>query len=676
MLEAIKSVFPSKESTQVLDPLKPLGNREIEILKEKGYDLDFLKQIMPQGGIQFDEGYAIYGNGYSRCVTVYRYTKHPALFWLAALMNNPYTIATLDTRTDENQQIINQINRALDELEDRSGNERKATDRNKSAQEYLELAEYAQSLTSNGEISKQTKIRIHVYGNTVEEVDERAQELITQLKGMDYQAVTYLHKTKRDWQSLFTMSEEQGQWFGDIRGQSLPSVNIGGGFPFHHQTLKDPGGTHYGETMTGGPFVWNATYKNSVRLSTNTLLLGMMGAGKSTVLKMITETHLAKGDSIWGFEKGKDFIPLLNEYDGTIVRLDGSDGMINPLEVFATRTYDEAAEKNLKAVKTKELMINEEASYRSHLDKVVYQVQLVSPHLKGTMKSEFRTYLSQFYEVYGTVPKGFGSGQSRNRQSEIKVTGLEPEDYPTFSEFLNYLHQLELPGASQEKKNRKEALESIIEDLCKTYGMIFDGHSTIKHLNTKQFVFFDIDSIDGLDRGVQQSQMYLAMTLIWNQALLQGRKQRRLIKEGKLDEQDFQRFLAVIDECHNIVNPNFIETVNYVTNFQREMRKVEAMTVLATQSPQEMVPENMTSDKFSELKKVFEFSSTKIFMRMDDSILEHIKDLVGKSMTSSELESIPQQGQGDAVINFGSKETLRVHFRPNARQLKLYDGGK
>ncbi|MDA9462132.1 putative ATPase [Enterococcus mundtii 3F] len=676
MLEAIKTVFSPQESQKVIDPLKQLGNREIEILKENGYDLDFLKQVLPQGGLQFDEEYVTYGNGYSRCVTVYSYTKDPTLFWLANLMNNPHTIATLDIKTDEKQKIINNINRALDELDDRTENERKATDRNKSAQEYMELAEYAQSLTSNGEISKQIKVRIYVYGNTLEEVDERAQELIENLKGMDYHAVTYLHKTKRDWQALFTLFNEQEEWFGNIRGQSLPSNNIGGGFPFHHQTLKDPGGTHYGETMTGGAFVWNATYKNSVRLSTNTLLLGMMGAGKSTVLKMITETHLAKGDSIWGFEKGKDFIPLLNEYNGTIVRLDGSDGMINPLEIFATRTYDEAAEKKRNSEESNELIINEEASYRAHLDKVVYQVELVSPHMKGTMKSEFRTYLSEFYEAYGTVPKGFGTSKVRNEQSQKKVTGLEPEAYPTFSDFLSYLKQLDLPYASQEKKNRKEAIESIVEDLCKTYGMIFDGHSTIEHLNTKQFVFFDIDSIDGLDRGVQQCQMYLAMTLIWNQALLQGRKQRRLIKEGKLKEEDFQRFLAVIDECHNVINPNFIETVNYVTNFQREMRKVEAMTVLATQSPQEMVPENMTSDKFSELKKVFEFSSTKIFMRMDESILRHIERLVGNSMTNSELESIPQQNQGDAVIAFGSKESIRVHFTPNQRQLKLFDGGK
>lgn len=670
-MDNFKNWFRGNRPAQLIDPLGQIDNRDIELLHSKGYDLDFVKQIMPQGGISFNEGYCVYGNGYSRCVTVYSYKKDPNLFWLAHLLNNPQTISTMDIGTDEKQQVVNLINRALDELGESASDERKATDRNKSAQEYVELASYAQALTSNGEVSKETKVRIHVYGATMEIVDERVQGVIDSLKGMDFIAVNYLTKSKQDWMSLTAMMDEQQTWINNTKGHSIPAMNIGGGYPFHHQTLKDPGGTKYGETMTGGSFVWNVTYKDKVRLSTNTLLLGMMGAGKSTVLKMIAETHLANNDFIWGFEKGKDFIPFLKEYNGIMVRLDGSDGMINPLEIFATRTYD-ASSEGIGEVGE----INESASFQMHLDKVVYQVQLVSPHLVGTMKSEFRTYLNNFYEAYGTVPTGFSTAKSRGLRENVKVTGLLPEEYPTFTDFLNYLKKLELTGSSQEKRNRKEEMESIVEELCGSYGLMFDGHSTIRHLDQEQLVFFDIDSIDGLDRGVQQCQMYMAMTLIWNQSLIQGRRQSRLLKEGKIKENEFRRFLAFIDECHNIINPDFIETVTYVTNFQREMRKVEGMTLLATQSPQEMVPENMTSDNFSKLKKVFEFSSTKMFMRMDESMLPHIQKLVGKSMTSSELEGIPQQERGSAVINFGSKETIRVKFKPNVRQLKLFDGGK
>lgn len=301
-------------------------------------------------------------------------------------------------------------------------------------------------------------------------------------------------------------------------------------------------------------------------------------------------------------------------------------------------------------------------------------MQLINPDLKGTIRSEFKLYLNSFYIASGLVPKGFTKKDYAGEK--VQITGLPPEKYPIYSGYLNYLKTMDTTNFSPEKKVRKEAIEVMVEELCETYGSMFDGHSTIRDLNEEQLVFFDIDSITGLDHGVQQCQMYMAMTLIWNQALIQGRRQRSLIKQKKMAREDMARFIASIDECHKIINPDFIETVQYITEFQREMRKVEAMTILATQSPQEMVPENMNSKDFSKLKKVFELSSTKIFMQMDESVLGHIGNLVGKSVTRSELESIPQQGKGDAVINFGNKETIRVHFTPNERQLALFDGGE
>ncbi|WP_241662991.1 hypothetical protein [Staphylococcus aureus] len=61
----------------------------------------------------------------------------------------------------------------------------------------------------------------------------------------------------------------------------------------------------------------------------------------------------------------------------------------------------------------------------------------MSNKIKGTMKAEFKTYLNRFYEEYGTVPRGFTSANSRSN-TETEVTGKDPEDYPTFKEFLDF----------------------------------------------------------------------------------------------------------------------------------------------------------------------------------------------------------------------------------------------
>lgn len=114
--------------------------------------------------------------------------------------------------------------------------------------------------------------------------------------------------------------------------------------------------------MIGGLFVWNVMYKNSVWLFINILFLGMMGVGKLIVFKMIVEVYLVVGDFIWGFEKGKDFIFFLKEYNGIMVCLDGFDGMINFLEIFVICMYDEVFSLYDDGL-VKDLKINEVVFY-------------------------------------------------------------------------------------------------------------------------------------------------------------------------------------------------------------------------------------------------------------------------------------------------------------------------
>lgn len=663
VLQTVNRVLTPGTKRSVVNPLEQLNEYQLSVLEKEGYDLEFLEAIQPRGGVQFLENGYMTAAGHVRTLKVYGYAKDADLFWLAYLMNNQDTVATLDIATAEKDEVINKINTKLNELEDRSVSERKATDRNDSVHDYRELAEYAANLTKNGEIAKKILLQIHVYAPTLEKLDERCDELMKDIKGTGYKVYPRMFQSKYDYQSLFTNFSQQSHNPNFQRGHTLPSLVLGKGIPLHHQALKDPQGAEYGYTKTGGTFIWDVVQLNSTRLSSNLVMFGTMGAGKSTILKMIAENMLAAGNYVWGFEKAKDFLPLIRSRDGRIVRLDGSEGMINPLEVFATKTDDSG------------LQVNEKGSFISHLDKVTHQLSLINPELKGTLRSDFRIYLRHFYIRKGLIPKSFK--EEAVSSEPFKITGLSPEAYPTLSELWAFIKSIKLEkGTTPAKLARKEQLETMIQELCETYGDMFDGHSTITNLSNEPFVFFDIESIDGLDRGVFQAQLYMAMTLIWNQALIEGRRQKYLYENGQLKEEDMRQFCALIDECHNVVNAHNIETVEYMTNFQREMRKVKSLTVLATQSPQEMVPENANHEHLDQLKKVFELSTQKIFLKMDDSQLQHIKNLVGMSLTQSELQSITSQKKGEAIITFGDRETYRVHITPNQRQLKLFSGGK
>lgn len=424
VLDKVLNVLPNQQS--LVNPLDKLSDYQAAMLEKEGYDLDWLKEVQPRGGIEFNENGYCTSDGYNRVLKIYSYANDTGFFWLAYLMNNLNTVATLDIATAEKDEVIRKINYKLNELEDAAEKERKATDRNDSVADYQELTSYALDLTRNGEIAKKIVLRIHVYAPTIEKLDERCDELIKDIKALGYKAYSRMFQSNYDYDSLFSSYSEQEKQPNFQRGHTTTALNIGKGTPFNHQTLKDSHGAEYGYTKTGGAFIWDVVHLNSTRLSSNLVMFGTMGAGKSTILKMITENLLAQGHVVWGFDKAKDFIPLIRSRNGRIVRLDGSEGMINWLEVFATKTDDNG------------ININEKQAFIAHLDKVTHQMSLINPELKGTLRSDFRIYLRQFYVYKKLVPKSFKE-DGNDHLKDFKITGLPSKAYPTFSEFWAFL---------------------------------------------------------------------------------------------------------------------------------------------------------------------------------------------------------------------------------------------
>jgi type IV secretory pathway VirB4 component len=120
------------------------------------------------------------------------------------------------------------------------------------------------------------------------------------------------------------------------------------------------------------------------------MILGKMGAGKSTLMKMLVEGTIARNMYFRGIDKTKEYIPLIKHYGGTVVSLDGSEGMINPLEVMAT-TVDENTGK-----------VDELASFYQHICKVDILIQMIN---KGSFVNiemqEFDSVLRGLYVDMG-----------------------------------------------------------------------------------------------------------------------------------------------------------------------------------------------------------------------------------------------------------------------------------
>ena len=74
--------------------------------------------------------------------------------------------------------------------------------------------------------------------------------------------------------------------------------------------------------------------KTSTRLYYNFLVTGEMGSGKSTLLKKQLKDNAAKGNFVRTFDVSGEFTLLTKTLGGKVIKMDGSNGILNPLEIL------------------------------------------------------------------------------------------------------------------------------------------------------------------------------------------------------------------------------------------------------------------------------------------------------------------------------------------------------
>ena len=118
------------------------------------------------------------------------------------------------------------------------------------------------------------------------------------------------------------------------KGQSLTATGVAHGDPFHFSSLDDETGEFLGTTPCGGNVLFDLFTKTSTRLYYNFLAIGEMGSGKSTLLKKQFKSNAIMGNYVITFDISGEFTILTKTLGGKVIKLDGTEGILNPLEIL------------------------------------------------------------------------------------------------------------------------------------------------------------------------------------------------------------------------------------------------------------------------------------------------------------------------------------------------------
>ena len=626
--------------------------------KSNDFNPFFVRKVQPQGGVKFDEKFIKKGDGYEIVVHHYEYKNQVNYFWLLQLTSIKNVITTIDISTEKKRTALKSINKSLVEQKNRYREETNEVNAIEAQSTYSNLHQLAEDITNFGEVIKLVHIRYYLADKTKAGLEEKVKDLLEELEGLGYRATICLNEQEYEWRSLFSPYSEQINFKNKRSGKAIPSSSIGGGYFFHFTQLNDPTGVYLGTTTTGGNVLFDLFTKDNIRKSYNAVVFGMMGAGKSTLLKKLVLDNAIQGQTIRVLDVVGEFKDLVLELGGSTVSLDGTNGMINPLQILAT-IVDENTNN-----------VNNEKSFMVHIAKVSTMYKFLNPNCSVEEQREFDKLLNKFYHHFGI---------EKNRACEYNV-----KEYPTMSQFLQYIketlyidveNEIINPKIPKTKIERLDAIILNIESIVRDYKDLFDGHSTVDDITNKPILSFDLRNLTQFDIRVFNAQVFNILTLLWNNALVQGRKEKSLFDNKTKSFDECKKYMILIDEAHRIINSNNPTAVEYLIGFQREARKYFGGLIFATQSIRDIAPSNLNNEMFEKIKTMFDLTQYKFIMQQDSNALDTLSNVFNGQLSDSELSSIPKLEQGNCILSINGFGNISFNIEASSEELELFKGG-
>lgn len=645
--------------------------------------------IQPQGNISFrDERFIRTGYGYEACIRIFGVPSEIKFGWISKFITNyENTIVTFDIGASDRNKTLKNISTSLEEQQNRYDNAKNSTERHEAGSSYMKLDNIHNQVIDEGEVIKQVHMRIFCYEKTTKELEESTTDIINDLVANRFKASIFLDEGKYDWLSLFTSLNEQSGMPNNRQGLPIPTEAFTLGHPYHFSSLSDPLGTYFGRTRTGGTVLFDPYQKDKMRTFYSIIILGILGTGKSTLLKDMIKKDVILGNFVRGFSTNKEFDALIRYLGGSIINLDGSEGFINILHIYRTGEMPIANSANLQSLseeertkKEKRRMIAFELScYRKHIQKVVQWYKFLVPIANDYDTMTLEQLLHKLY--YKKL--GFTTNDPQNNP---RITELDPQSYPILSDLLEIIEdemysdkllKISKKALSNLEFERLENLYKAISTTIQTSGILFNGHSSIRDFTNEQIIFFSIEGLKDGNKKAFNAQLYNAMNLFLDNltAIGEPQKQKFEAKDSRMDMSDIQKFKLYFDEAQHYVNASSPEIVMNIDSFNRESRKLFGGMVLATHTINGFFPKDSTKEGIDAMMNLFSLTQYKFLFRQPSDSIQTIDQVFSGELPIQDLNSLSKMGVGECVLNISGDTSIHFDVEVSEEEKVLFTGG-
>ena len=592
---------------------KVLTPQEQEEIRTK----DFFDMILP-GTVKFLSDHYIIGDSY-RCVWAIREyppsTEEQAI--LSQLADRSGVTLRIYHRLVESMEQRKIIQNATRRNKLKSG----GTDVNETIEaegNLQDVIELLANLRKNREPLLHCTVFIELKARNMDALKELQSEIAMELTRSKISVDRLTLRQKEGFLSVLPVGANQ---FGAQYERVLPASSAANLYPFNFSGKTDPKGIYIGRDKFGTNILVDFDRRAEDKTTSNILILGNSGQGKSYLLKLILTNLRESGKQLICLDPESEYEEICSALGGCYIDFLSGEYTINPLEPKAWNDSTDDVDPGAPAAFKKATRLSQHIAFlkdffRSYKDFSDAQIDTIE------------ILLSKLYARFGIT-------------DSTDYSVKKPSDFPIMEDFYELCEE---EFYSYDKQRKYLYTEETLQEVCLgihsmcvgAESKYFNGHTNI---TDDAFLVFGVKGLLDTNKRLKDAMLFNILSFMSNQLLGKGNT------------------AASIDELYLFLTN--MTAIEYIRNAMKRVRKKESSIILASQNIEDfLIPSirEFTKPLFSIPTHQFLFNAGQINPK------EYMDAL---QVESAEFELIKYPERGTCLYRCGNERYLLQVIAPD-----------
>ncbi len=481
-----------------------------------------------------------------------------------------------------------------------------------------DVIELLANLRKNREPLLHCAVYIELKAKNMEALKELQSEIAMELTRSKISVDRLTLRQKEGFLSVLPVGANQ---FGAQFERVLPASSVANLYPFNFSGKTDPEGLYIGRDKYGTNILVDFDRRAEDKTTSNILILGNSGQGKSYLLKLILTNIRESGKSIICLDPESEYVDLCANLGGCYIDFLSGEHIINPLEPKAwsdgtdeiDATTPEAFRKQTRLSQHIAFLKDFFRSYKDFSDSQIDTIEIL---------------LAKLYSRFGIT-------------DSTDYSKMRSTDYPTMEDFYKLCEE---EFMTYDKQRKYLYTEQTLQEVCLGINSMcvgaesryFNGYTNI---TDDAFLVFGVKGLMDTNKRLKDAMLFNILSYMSNQLLGKGRT------------------AASIDELYLFLTN--MTAIEYIRNAMKRVRKKDSSIILASQNIEDfLIPSirEFTKPLFSIPTHQFLFNAGQINPR------EYMDAL---QVEESEFDLIKYPERGTCLFRCGNERYLLQVIAPD-----------